>query len=253
MQLLRIGIAPARAALAALALAALGACIAAPARAVEVTVQNDTAPPDTPCNCFIPGESAAAWLTASCTGDVVAVQARWRSVVGGAPQQLEQSLSVLAPGTFPTPGAPLLSQGGNPAVVVGPTLTDGIVNEFRFLDPPSNTLPLRVPVTSGQGFVVSLTYFNQSSGGAPFLPDLVFDSDGCQGGTNAVDVMPGGWNDACPLGVTGDWALRAVVDCEPSAVPAASGGGLGGLALLLLAAGVVAVAGRRSRATPRRR
>jgi hypothetical protein len=217
---------------------------AAPGRAAEVTLQNDTAPPGTPCNCFIPGESAAAWLTASCTGDVVAVQAFWASQVGGAPQQIEQSIGVLGAGAFPVPGAPLVGQGGNPAVVSAPLLTDGVVNEFRFLDPPADTLPLRVPVSVGQTFVVALTYLNQSSGGAPLAPDLVYDADGCQTGLDAVNVLPGGWSDACSLGVTGDWALRAVVDCTAQ-VPSASPWGSAGLVLLLLAAGALGLAARR--------
>ncbi len=132
---------------------------------------------------------------------------------------------------------------------MAPLLTDGIVNEFRFLDPPSNTVPLSVPVTGGQSFVVSLKFFNQSSGGAPFLPDIVYDSDGCQLGLNSVDVMPGGWFDACLVGVTGDWALRAVIDCAPPnttpPVPSTSGWGAAGLVSLLLAAGATVLAQRR--------
>ncbi len=235
-------------ALFACAVVTLGVPLGAPpAGAAEITVQNDTAPPGTPCNCFIPGESTAAWLTATCTGEIVAVQARWRSAVGGSPQQMEDSIRIQGAGTFPTPGSTLLNQGGSPAIVVAPTLTDGIVNEFRFLDPPSNTVPLDVPVTSGQSFVVAFKYFNQSSGGAPFAPDLVYDADGCQASRNAVDVSPGGWSDACTLGVPGDWALRAVIDCDPSLVPAGSRWGAIGLALLLLAAGSLGAARRRAR------
>ncbi len=231
-----------------LVLACLAQClaIAGLADAVEVTVQNDTAPPDTPCNCFVPGESTAATLTATCSGDIVAVQVRWRSVFISSPPQLEDSLSILAPGAFPTPGAPLLNQGAVPAVVQAPLLTDGIVNEFRFLDPPVNAVPLKVPVTVGQNFVVALKYLNQSAGGAPFLPDIVFDADGCQPGLNAVDAMPGGWVDACLVGVTGDWALRAVIDCGPPAIPVGSDWSVLGLALFLLGAGSLAVARARA-------
>ena len=46
---------------------------------------------------------------------------------------------------------------------------------------------------------------------------------GCQTGVNAVDVLPGGWMDACPLGVTGDFIIRAILACEAAPVPAAGG------------------------------
>jgi len=196
--------------------AVLALHIAVPASfAAEVVVKNDSTlagGPSTVANFFLPGESTASWLTATCNGDVVAMQVYWASQFGGTPAQLEQALTLFAAGTFPTPGAAL-------ATIPGPTLSDGVVNEFRFLDPPTNAVPLQVPVTSGQTFVVSLKFLNQSSGN-PFAPSVTFDQDGCQAGANAVDASPGGWSDACVLGVTGDWVIRAVVDCAPApAVP----------------------------------
>lgn len=223
--------------------ASTGFLLAAPVLAAEQTVQNDSAPPDTPCNCLIAGESTAAWLTATCSGNIVAVQARWRSQIGSSPSQIEHSISVFGAGSFPTPGAALQNAGAVPAVVLGPTLVDGIVNEFRFLDPPTNAVPLSVPVTSGQSFVVALKFLNTSSGGAPFAPDIVYDSDGCQPNLNSVDVMPGGWADACPLGVTGDWALRAVIACAPK-TPATSSWGAASLVALLVTGGAMLLAYR---------
>ena len=76
----------------------------------EVTVQNDSATDGsqaTPCLCFIPDDEAAAWLTSTCEGDIVAVQVYWRSMFGGQPDAIEHSISIYAPGTFPNVGGVL--------------------------------------------------------------------------------------------------------------------------------------------------
>jgi hypothetical protein len=226
-----------------LALAALLAS-SSPGEAAEVVESNDSTAagiPSTVANLFVVGESTAAWLTASCTGDIVAMQVYWASQFGGQPPQLEQALTLFAAGIFPTPGATLAS-------IPGPTFADGVVNEFRFLDPPVNSVPLQVPIVSGQGFVVSTQFANQSAGN-PFASSVTYDQDSCQAGANAVDVIPGGWNDACPLGVTGDWVIRAVIDCAQPAVPALDTPGYLALLLSLSAAGIggLAVARRASR------
>jgi hypothetical protein len=142
-----------------------------------------------------------------------------------------------------------VNQGGANAVIPGPPLVDGLMNEFRFLDPPANAVPLRVPVAAGQAFIVSLQFQNQSSGN-PLAPSVVFDADGCQAGANAVDLLPGGWSDACPLGVTGDWVIRAVIDCHASGVPASGPPGALVLGALLLAAGLAAARRLRPRRVP---
>ncbi|MBW2271205.1 MAG: hypothetical protein JRH16_21855 [Deltaproteobacteria bacterium] len=190
--------------------------------AAEITEFNDSTSngtSSTPLNAFLAGESTAVWLTASCTGDIAAVEVYWASQFGGAPSQIEFAVSLFSTGTHPTPGAVMINQGGANAVVWAPTLLDGVMNQFRFLDPPANTTAMSVPIVAGQQFVVSLEFINQSSGGAPFAPAPTIDQDGCQPLTNAVDVIPGGWLDACPQGVTGDFVIRAVVDCQASAVP----------------------------------
>jgi hypothetical protein len=119
------------------------------------------------------------------------------------------------------------------ATITAPTLSDTGINEFRHLD-AGLTLPLQVPVSAGQTVVVALEFLNTNSGN-PFAPSVVMDSDGCQPGLNAVNVMPGGWSDACPLGVSGDWVLRAVID-EAVPMPAASGAVRALLALSLAGA-----------------
>lgn len=180
----------------------------------EETVQNDSlidGNSGTTCHCFVPGESAAAWLTSPCDGAIVAVQIFWRSQFGGGPSTTETGISIFGDGEFPEPGAVLVNQDNSPAVITSPTLSDGTLNEFRYLD-GAKTIPLGVPIASGATFVVSLEVVNQSSGDI-FAPTFVYDLDGCQANRNAVNVMPGGWIDACAVGVTGDWMIRAVVEC----------------------------------------
>ncbi len=99
----------------------------------EVDVKNDSLADGnsgTTCSCFQPGESAAAWLTSPCFGDIVAVQVFWRSQFGGGPGSTEMAISIFCDGTFPTPGAVLVNQDSSPAIVTGPTLSDGVLNEF---------------------------------------------------------------------------------------------------------------------------
>lgn len=191
-------------------------CFISSATAEEVTVQNDSL---TGGNTgalqagFASGESAAAWLTSPCDGNIVAVQIFWRSLFGGKPQSLEDSISIFAPNAFPTPGAALQTINNVPAVILGPVLTDGVINEFRFLD-ENQVMPLTTPISIGDQFVVSFKFFNAPS--PIFGPSVVTDSDGCTSGGNAIFAIPGGWLNACTLGVTGDFVIRAVVDCNPS-------------------------------------
>jgi hypothetical protein len=199
-------------------------------RADEVSVQNDSASDFGAvniCPCFAPNEEAAAWLTAPCDGTIVAVQILWVSESGGSLQSLEDAITVYEAGSFPNPGPIILNGDGQPAELVGPVMTDGGLNEFRFLD-EFNTQPLSIPVTAGQQFVVSLRFFNDNQcnpllgedcSGVPSVasdcetPPLCFGS--CQAGKNAVKVNGIQWTDACSLGVSGDWIIRAVVDCPP--------------------------------------
>jgi hypothetical protein len=182
-------------------------CPAPNACAEEVTVQNDSLTGGSEGSIqagFIAGESAAAWLMSPCDGNIVAVQVFWRSYYGTEPQSLEDSITIYGSGAFPSPGAQL-------AVIEGPIMTDSVVNEFRYHD-ENQTIPLIVPVTDGQTFVVSFKFLNSPP---PLGPSVVTDVDGCQAGKNAIFAIPGGWINVCLLGVTGDWVIRAVVDCNP--------------------------------------
>ena len=175
---------------------------------------------------FDPGESAASWLTSPCDGNIVAVQVFWRSTTGTEPQSLEDSIRVFAAGAFPTPGSLLVS-------IDGPVMTDSVINEFRYLD-ENQTIPLNVPVSNGQIFVVSFKFLEDPNPLAG--PSVVNDTDGCQAGKNTIDAVGIGWISSCLLGVTGDWVIRAVVDCGSGAVGPGSvpnGGDTPGVPLLM--------------------
>jgi hypothetical protein len=188
------------------ALALFGAAIGA-ANAEEITVKNDSlSNGDTAaiCPCFADGEQAAVWLTSPCNGNIVAIQIFWKSQFGGAPQSLEQAIIVYEGGSFPNPGAVKDD-------LLGPVLTDGGLNEYRFKD-ENQTIPISIPVTAGEEFVVALEFFNANAGDI-FAASVASDTDSCQTGKNAVKVNGVTWTDACALGVSGDWIIRAVIDC----------------------------------------
>ncbi len=189
----------------------MGLALAASAAANEVTVQNDSLTDGgsgTIQAGFAPGEKAAAWLTSPCNGNVVAVQIFWRSLFGVAPQAIEDSIDIYRSGTFPVPGA--LAQE-----IGGPVLTDGVLNEYRYLD-ENNTIPLLVPVVQNETFVVALTF---SEAPDPTVgPSVVDDQGGIEPNRNAIYASLGGgqfmWFSNTSLGVDGDWVIRAVVDCQ---------------------------------------
>lgn len=185
------------------------ACLAGPANGAEMTVQNDSLVGGSSGVIqagFAAGESAAAWLTSPCNGDIVAVQVFWRSTTGTTGQSIEDSINIFNGGTFPNPGTLLDS-------VMGPVMNDGVINEFRYLD-ENQVIPLIVPVTNGQKFIVAFKFLNapnQTTG-----PSVVNDTDGCQAGKNTIDAQGFGWISSCLLGVGGDWVIRAVVNCAPT-------------------------------------
>ena len=190
----------------AAALAAM--CTARPALAQcppEPPLANFTGSAQIVCPCFVPGEEAGVVFTAP-PGDypleILRVGIAWASQFGGSPQSLEEALHVYG-GGLPNPGAPIFS-------LPGPVMTDGFINEFD-LEPQ----PGEITVASGP-FTASLEFLNQNSGDI-FAPSVVHDGNGCQAGKNAVYVQPGGWSDACALGVTGDWVMYVIYrPCVPS-------------------------------------
>ena len=189
----------------------VGIAIAATAVANEVTLQNDSLDNGSSGTIqagFVPGEKAASWLTTPCDGNIVAVQVFWRSLLGDAPLTVEDSIDIYRDGTFPVPGD--LAQA-----IEGPVLTDGVMNEYRYLD-ENDTIPLIVPVVANETFIVALTFLeapDPSQG-----PSVVNDEDGIEPNRNAIYAYLGGsnysWFSSSALGVTGDWVIRAVVDCQ---------------------------------------
>lgn len=163
------------------------------------------------CPCFTPTEEAAVWLTSPCNGNIVAIRIFWRSQFGGAETAIEDAIVVYEGGTFPVPG-PVKD------LLEGPALTDGGLNEFRTRD-DNQTIPIIIPVTAGETFVVSLRFFNQNNNNL-FAPSIVSDRDGATPSRNAVRVNGTTWRSNTQLGVNGDWVIRAVVDCTGPATGA---------------------------------
>lgn len=146
---------------------------------------------------FIGGERAAAWLTSSCDGNMVAVRILWLSVLGGAPDIVHDSVVISEVGVFPIPGAQMES-------ISGPQFSDGFINEFPLTTP--------VPVLQGSTYVVFLEFDTPPPGTGP---SVVADTDGCQQGMNGIYSLPTGtWVSSCSVGVSGDFVIRAVVDCD---------------------------------------
>lgn len=186
--------------------------LALPVLGEEVTVQNDSFESGGSAYVvgnFVAGEHAGVRLTSPCDGAIVAVQIGWMSFYGDTSPSLEEAIHIYDGSSFPTPGAELLT-------LLGPVLTDGALNEFRYLD-PDQTVPLNVPVSAGQQFYVTLEFANPTSVGSPDYTGSVFrDVGGCQGGKNVLYAIPGGWTNFC-IYLAGDLVIRAVVDCgEPS-------------------------------------
>ncbi len=181
----------------------------------EIVVQNDTLTNGSTaaiCPCFTGGEEAAVWLTSPCDGNIVGIQIFWRSLLGGQEISLEDSIIIYNGGSFPNPGSVKDS-------FLAPALQDGGLNEFRYED-ENQTIPISVPVSAGEEFVVSLKFFN-SNNTNPSLPSVVSDANGCQSGKNAVKVNGTFWASACSLGVSGDWVIRAIIECGGEPIGAA--------------------------------
>lgn len=164
----------------------------------EPPLQNYTGGGTVACPCFVSGEQAGVVLNAPVSHyplEILRIGVGFGSQFGGNPLQIEEAIHVYDAG-LPNPGAPIFS-------LVGPQLADGVINEFD-IEP----LPGEVTVAGGP-FTVSLEFYN-SNAGDPFAPTVVHDGNGCQLGKNVVFAIPGGWTDACLLGVSGDWVFYVV-------------------------------------------
>ena len=159
----------------------------------EPRLQNFSGLNTVPCTCLLQGEQAGVVLDAP-AGDypiqIVRVGIGWYSQFGGAPDSQEQAIHTYGAG-LPNPGAPIFS-------LLGPILTDGQINVFD--------LTGQNVILNNGPFTVTLEFLNTNSGNV-FAPSVADDGNGCQLGKNVVFVIPGGWNDTCPLGVSGDWVF----------------------------------------------
>jgi len=202
--------------MAALRWLGLGLALAGLADANEVTVKNDSLSDNSSgviVTGFAAGEGAASWLTSPCDGSVIAAQVFWRSQDGTAGQVIADAIDIYRAGTFPNPGDLAVEIGG-------PVLNDGVINEYRYLD-ENNTIPLDVPVVQDEAFVLSFVFADAPP--APVGPSVVRDTDGITPGHDALygDIGAGlQWYDAATVGISGDWVLRAVVNCQAASTVA---------------------------------
>jgi len=188
-------------------LTVLGLLLAWPAAGDEVVLQNDSLTDfgqGYVVGDFATNEHAGVRLTSPYNGNIVAIQILWLSATGGAEQSVEEAIHIYADsGGFPTPGAEL-------ALLEGPVLTPGGMNEFRTID--ENGALLSVPISAGQSFFVTLQFYNATDI-AHGTASVVRDTNGCQGQRNVLrSTFPlNGWYDFCTF-ITGDLVIRAVVD-----------------------------------------
>jgi hypothetical protein len=166
---------------------------------MQQQVQNYTGGGQVACPCFASGEQAGSVLAVPAAHfpiEILRVGVGWGSVLGGAPNTVEAAIHIY-PAGLPNPGTPVFS-------LKGPMLHDGFINEFN-LEP----IPGEIILTSGP-FMVSLEFANGNAGN-PFAASVVHDGTACQAGKNTV--FDGTWQDACALGVSGDWVFYAIYRC----------------------------------------
>lgn len=150
------------------------------------------------CPCFAENEQAAVIFSPPADHfpiEILRVGIAWGSQFGGTQPSVEDSINIYE-GGLPNPGTLLFS-------LSGPQLVDGAINDFN-LEPFAGEIIVNQPP-----FTVSLWFFN-SNANNPFAASVVHDALGCQAGKNAVYVIPGGWTDACTLGIGGNWVFHVV-------------------------------------------
>lgn len=165
------------------------------AQCAETQFQNYTGGGQAACPCFVMGEQAGAVFTLPAAVypiEILKVGIGWGSQFGGTGQSLQQAIHIYAAG-LPNPGAPIFT-------LEGPQLTDGAINEFNLAPIPGD-----IVIASG-AFTVTLEFATDNAGDF-FAPSVVHDGNGCQAGKNVVFAIPGGWQSACALGVSGDWVF----------------------------------------------
>ena len=123
------------------------------------------------------------------------VQFFWTSQAGDAGPSIQDSIRIYDSG-LPEPNLVFLSDP--------PQLIDGFLNEFDF---SFFDIIFEEPTVITIGLA-----FSDAPNGDVNKPSLVTDIDGCQWGLNPIFAIPGGWQDTCQYGVSGDWVIRAIVE-----------------------------------------
>ncbi len=163
-------------------------------------LQNHSDPSFTPCPCFVAGEHFGVVLNIPAQhlpAEILRVRIFAASGVGGGQTDvLGQSLNIYGAG-LPNPGAPIAS-------LAGPVLSDMVQNEFNL----EVLMGGAVPITANP-FTVTFQFASDNVSDL-FTPTAVYDIDGCTPGSNVIYAIPGGWMDACNLGVSGDWAISVI-------------------------------------------
>jgi len=186
-----------------IAIAAAVSLLAAPGWApaqdcpTEPVSQNFTGGGTTTCPCFIVDEEAGAVFPVPIEHfpiEVMRIGVGWGSLYGGNPAQVEQALHIYN-GKLPDPGSPVFT-------LPGPQMTDGVINEFN-IEAAASVIIESAPVSATLQFL-------WANAGNTYAPTLIHDGNGCQSGVNLVKAIPGGWLDACALGVSGDWIFHLV-------------------------------------------
>jgi hypothetical protein len=179
------------------------------ATASEIIVKTDSLPPEAGRSYGLSANwRLATLLTAPSDGTIVGVQILWGSAGGAAAPSQQTAIRISSfDGDQFAPAATL-------ATIELPTLADGVVNEFRFLDPGTNFIPLAVPISSGESFFVDIEFASYTGDGNSGLPSVLLDSDGTQG-TNSL--LAGGLWLPYSIGVTGggDIGIRAIIQPVP--------------------------------------
>lgn len=167
------------------------------------------------CACFVSGEMVAVQLEAPAHWyplQILEVHVFWGSFTNNGQPAVANSIRVFKGNAFPDPGEQI-------AELEGPQLTEGFLNAFVL----EQLLPNDIIIESGK-FSVALE-FGDDNVNNPFAGTVFSDrrvqhgGNGCTPGRNMVFALPApggvppGWYDACLLGVSGDWLIRAVVRC----------------------------------------
>jgi hypothetical protein len=200
--------------------------------ATEILVKNGVSPSAVVYGPEEVGERFAARLTSPIDGTIVGVRVLWGSESGGAAPSQEGAIRIsTTDGTStPRPGTVL-------ATINAPVLMDGGVNEFRFLDPTTNLIPLSVPISAGEDFFVDLETVNvypNTSNRPGVLSEQFATFDLTRNLIHAprVATLMYWFNPAIGIADAKNWGLQAIIQPvpEPSTYALAAIGVIGLLA-----------------------